>query len=256
MNFARDPRRRPVLVATLYFLAICVFPVCVVAMEGLSSSSSDERVPVISREKTIETTEGERNRIRTEGKILDVSVTRPEVAEAFVVEPQELILTSNSPGVGKCVVRLDAGETIAYRIRVYVADPQGFVQELKKEIGHIPGISIEVLKDKILIDGRALYLKDLDVIERAVGDNPSIINLVSLSSRNVHILAREIQMEFRASGIYGASVEVRDNTVTLVGALGSESLVRKAHYIASTYTPSFESFLIVHEKEDDSTRSD
>ena len=49
-------------------------------------------------------------------------------------------------------------------MRVSVADPQRFVEDLKKKIGHIQGINIEVLKGKIVVDGRVLYLKDMDSI--------------------------------------------------------------------------------------------
>jgi len=135
-------------------------------------------------------------------------------------------------------------------IRVYVADPEEFARTLEKEIGDISGINISVIKGKILVDGRVLYLKDMDAIERAIGDNPSIINLTSLSSRNARILAREIERELRESGIYGASVEVRDNRVTLIGELGTELLVKKAEQIAASYTPNFDSLLRVAPKVD------
>jgi len=208
-----------------------------------SPPASDK--PIIIREEAIETKVGEKRRIPTDRKILDVTATRPEVADAFLSTDQELILNANSPGVAKVVVQLDNGSTIAFEVRVYVADPEEFMKKLKSEIGGIQGINIEVVKGKILVEGRVLYLKDMDAIERAVDDNPSIINLTSLSSRNAHILSREIQRELRESGIYGAKVEVRNNRVTLVGTLASEILVKKAEHIASTYTPTFDSLLKV-----------
>ncbi len=207
--------------------------------------STDASQSIISKEKTIEIRSGERKHILTDAKILDVAVTRPEVADVFIHKTRELILIANSPGIGKIVVKLDNGDTIAFRIRASVADPEEFAEKLKEKIGQIQGINIEVVKGKILVDGRVLYLKDMDEIERAVGDNPSIINLTSLSSRNARILAREIQRELRESGIYGARVEVRDNRVTLVGSLGSALLVKKVENIASTYTPTFDSLLKV-----------
>jgi Flp pilus assembly secretin CpaC len=200
---------------------------------------------IITKEKTIETRVGEKRRVRFDAKVLDVAVTRPEVADAFVSASQEMMLSANSPGVGRVIVQLDNGEKVAFKVRVFVADPEEFVDELKKKIGHIQGIDIEVVKGKILVDGRVLYLEDMDAIERTIGDNPSIINLTSLSSRNARILAREIQRELRESGIYGARVEVRNNRVTLVGSLASKLLVKKAEHIASTYTPTFDSLLEV-----------
>jgi len=208
-------------------------------------ASPDASQSIISKEETIEIRSGERKHIRTDAKILDVAVTRPEVADVFIHKARELILSANSPGIGKIVVKLDNGDTIAFRIRASVSDPEKFAEKLKEKIGHIQGINIEVVKGKILVDGRVLYLKDMDEIERAVGDNPSIINLTSLSSRNARILAREIQRELRESGIYGARVEVRNSRVTLVGSLGSELLVKKVEHIASTYTPNFDSLLEV-----------
>ena len=206
---------------------------------------AEEPAPIITKNKTVETRSGDKKTVRTEAKILDVAVTRPEVADAFAASPRELIIVSNSPGIGKAVVHLEGGARVAFKIRVHVADAEKFAEELKKEIGHIQNLSIEVIKGKILVDGRVLYLKDMDAIERALGDNPSIINLTSLSSRNARILSREIEREFRESGIYGASVEVRNNRVTLVGTLPSKRLVTRAEKIASTYTPSFDSLLQV-----------
>lgn len=208
-----------------------------------SPATAKEAEPIITREETIETRVGKRSLIRTEAPIADVGVTRPEIADVFVSSAQEMTLSPNSPGVGKVVVRLQNGERISFKIRVYVADPDEFAKKLGEEIGHIQGINVKVLKDKILVEGRVLYLKDMDEIERALGDNPSIINLTSLSSRNARILAREIERELRESAIYGASVEVRDNRVTLVGTLRSERLVKRAERIASSYTPNFDSLL-------------
>jgi Flp pilus assembly secretin CpaC len=206
---------------------------------------AEEPAPIITKEKTVDTRAGDKKTVITETKILDVAVTRPEVADAFVTAPRELTLISNSPGIGKAVVHLEGGARTAFRIRVHVADAEKFAEELKKKIGHIQNLSIEVVKGKILVDGRVLYLKDMDAIERALGDNPSIINLTSLSSRNARILSREIERELRESGIYGASVEVRNNRVTLVGTLPSKRLVARAEKIASTYTPNFDSLLKV-----------
>jgi Flp pilus assembly secretin CpaC len=210
-----------------------------------SPSPSKEAEPIITKDRTIEVRAGERKVIYADAEILDVAVTRPEVADAFATGVRELTLTANSPGVGKVVIHLEGGDRIAFKMRVHVADPEKFADELRKKLGHIKTIDIEVIKERILVDGRVLYLKDMDEVERALGDNPSIINLTSLSSRNARILSREIERELRESGIYGASVEVRDNRVTLVGTLPSKRLAEKAEKIASSYTPDFDNLLEV-----------
>ena len=203
--------------------------------------------PIITRDKVIEARTGEKLQVRMDSRIMDIAVTRPEVADAFISRPQDLLLSTNSPGIGRIIVHLENGERVALNIRVYVADPERFAEELRKKLGDIQNINIEVMKSKILVDGRVLYLKDMDAIERAIGDNPSIINLTSLSSRNARILAREIQRELRESGIYAVNVEVINNRVTLVGSLRSELLIRKAETIASAYTHSFDSQLTISE---------
>ncbi len=208
-------------------------------------ASAEEAEPIIIREETIEARVGEKKMMRTDSAIVDVTVTRPEVVDAFVTGAKALTLSPNSPGLGKIVLRLESDERIAFKARVHVADPEKFAEKLRERIGHIQNVDIEVVKGKILIDGRVLYLKDMDEIERAIGDNPSIINLTSLSSRNARILAREIERELRGSAIYGASVEVRNNRVTLVGTLRSDRLVKKAERIASSITPNFDSLLEV-----------
>jgi Flp pilus assembly secretin CpaC len=218
---------------------------------GIAEEATEAAAParpaevIITKEKTIEAVAGEKQRIIMDSPILDFGVTRPEVADCFIAKPDELLLRTHSPGTGKVIVHLQGGERIALRIRVHVADVARFAEELKKKLGHIQGLNIEVVGEKILVDGRVLYLEDMDAVERVVGDNPSIINLTSLSSRNARILSREIQHELRESGIYGVNVEVIDNTVTLVGTLGSETLVKKAERIAATYTPTFDSRLEV-----------
>lgn len=206
---------------------------------------TDSPDSIITEEETIEARSGEKRWLRLDSKIQDVAVTRPEVAEAFISRPQELLVRANSPGIGRIIISLENEKTVAFRFRVHVAAPERYAEELRKKLSHIQGIEIKVVKGRILVDGRVLYLKDMDAIERAVGDNPSIINLTSLSSRNSRILAREIQRELRESGIYGANVEVRNNRVTLVGSLRSELLVKKAESIASAYTPNFDSNLEV-----------
>jgi Flp pilus assembly secretin CpaC len=218
---------------------------CFAQDEAEPAPPAEVTAPIITKNRTIETRAGDKKTLLTDARILDVAVTRPEVADALATGPRELALISNSPGIGKVVVQLEGGARVAFKIRVHVADPEKFAEELRKKIGYIQNLSIEVVKGKILVDGRVLYLKDMDAIEQAVGDNPSIINLTSLSSRNARILSREIERELRESGIYGASVEVRNNRVTLVGTLPSKRLVTRAEAIASTYTPNFDSLLEV-----------
>lgn len=242
--------RRSRFLPPLRLLAALVFLACAVNSTDAQNEApppppTERPEPIITKEKTIEVCVGEKKIIRAEARIVDAGVTRPEVADAFVTGAREITLKANSPGVGKIVVDLEGGDRVVYKIRVYVADPEKFAEELRKRIGHIQNLRIEIAKERILVDGRVLYLKDMDEVERAVGDNPSIINLTSLSSRNARILAREIERELRESAIYGASVEVRDNRVTLVGTLRSERLVKKAERIASSYTPDFDSLLEV-----------
>jgi Flp pilus assembly secretin CpaC len=250
-TYCSRPREHAGKLAACFFTMLAFLFVC-----EIESFAAEDSVPkptvaaegaesIITKEEMIDTRVGERRLVRTGAKILDVSVTRPEVAEVFAAEAQGMIVSANSPGVGRAIVRLGDGERVGYTIRVYVADAEKFAAELRQEIGGIPGINIDVVKGRILVDGRVLSLNDMDAIERAVGDNPSIINLTSLSSRNVRILAREIEKELRESGIYGARVEVRNNNVTLVGSLGSELLVRKAERIASSYTANFENLIKV-----------
>lgn len=232
------------LLSGLVFLALAANPIA--AQDAADPAPAAEKPePIITKKETIEIRAGEKKPIHTDAKILDVAVTRPEVADVFLSGSRALTLSANSPGVGKIVVHLEGGDRVAFKIRVHVADPEKFAEELRKKIGHLQNVDIDVIKGKILVDGRVLYLKDMDEIERALGDNPSIINLTSLSSRNARILAREIERELRESAIYGARVEVRDNRVKLVGTLRSERLVKRAERIASTYTPNFDSLLKV-----------
>ena len=215
------------------------------AEDPAAAQPVEQAEPIITTEQTIDARVGEKKVIDADARIIDLTLTRPEVVDAFVTAERQLTLTPNSPGVGNVIAYLENDKRISYRVRVFVADPEAFAQRLRERIGHIQNVDIEVLKGKILVDGRVLYLKDMDEIERAVGDNPSIINLTSLTSRNARILAREIERELRESAIYGASVEVRDNRVTLVGTLRSERLVKKAEKIASSITPNFDSLLKV-----------
>ena len=242
-----DGLRRSPLLGLLVGLVFATLAAIPVFAQDAAPNAPPSEEPIITKDVTIETKAGEKKTILTDSRILDVAVTRPEVADALAIGPRELALSSNSPGVGKIVVDLEGGARVAFKIRVHVADPEEFAAKLRKRIGHIKNVHVEVVKGKILVDGRALYLKDMDDIERALGDNPSIINLTSLSSRNAHILSREIERELRESGIYGASVEVRNNRVTLVGTLPTRRLVKRAEKIASTYTPNFDSLLEVPE---------
>ncbi len=244
-NAAKTSRLSCILIAAACLASAMPSARSSAAEESASPPPVEQVEPIITREETVELRVGEKKTMPIGSEIIDVTVTRPEVADAFVTGPQELTLSPNSPGVGKIVVALEDGERIAFKARVYVADPEAFAERLREKLGHIQNVDIEVVKSKILIDGRVLYLKDMDEIERAIGDNPSIINLTSLSSRNARILAREIERELRESAIYGAGVEVRNNRVTLVGTLRSERLVKKAEKIASSITPNFDSLLEV-----------
>jgi len=230
------------------FLCICfVFICCSTALAddppAASSSSASPEETIITQQHVIELKAGEKKRVRAEANVLEVAVTRPEIVEGFLSGTQHLVLVANSPGIGKIILRLDNEKTVAYTVQVYVSDPEKFAAELREQLKDVQNLNIEVVKEKILVEGRVLYLKDMDAIERAVGNNPSIINLTSLSSRNARILAREIERELRESGIYGVEVEVRKNKVTLVGTLASEVLIKKARQIASSYTPNYDSLL-------------
>lgn len=222
--------------------------ICLAARPAVGEPPEKDAPPagiesIISKETVVDLKTGEKKRIEPDATITSVAVTRPEVAEAYRSGNQEVLLVANSPGIGKIILQLSNGSTVAYIVRVHVADPEKFAADLKEKLKNIQNLNIRVVKGEILVEGRVLYLSDMDAIEHAIGDNPSIIDLTSLSSRNATILAREIERELRESGIYGVQVEVRNNRVTLVGTLASDVLVKRAEHIASTYTPNFDSLL-------------
>jgi Flp pilus assembly secretin CpaC len=233
-----------------FFLPVIFFQlICLVARPALAEQPVHPPSPpveietIITKEIVLELKVGEKKRIQPEARVLNAAVTRPEVVEGYVSGEQEIMVVANSPGVGKIILQLASGNIVCYIVRVNVVDPQGFASELREKLKDIQNLNVEVIKEKILVEGRVLYLRDMDAIERAIGDNPSIINLTSLSSRNARILAREIERELRESGIYGVKVDVKNNRVTLVGTLASDVLVKKAEQIASTFTPNYDSVL-------------
>lgn len=123
-----------------------------------------------------------------------------------------------------------------YRIEVVETKLTRVVREMRSLLNDIEGITIKIVNDKVIIDGKIIHPEDMN---RIVGvlkqyDNGSVASLVEVSPFAQQKIAEIIEREINNPDV---QVKARNGKYILSGEVNSSYESSQAELIARTYVP-------------------
>ncbi|RZA06685.1 MAG: hypothetical protein EOP11_09685 [Proteobacteria bacterium] len=121
---------------------------------------------------------------------------------------------------------------------VVKSDASAKVLAIRKLLYDIEGITVELVDDKIVIDGDLVVPRDLDRIVQVTSAYPEVLNLVTLSRISREALARRMQKEINDDpGGVNVTVRIINDTFFLLGKVDNTPDKERAETLASTFIP-------------------
>jgi len=121
----------------------------------------------------------------------------------------------------------------AIQLNVYPTDPERLLQQVRRLLLDVEGITITRLDEKIVIDGEVILPSDKERIQKVVANSKEIVDLSRLNPDVNRILAKKIQKEI---GLDEVAVRSLKGQIILEGEVYSEQAKVKAEKIASLYS--------------------
>lgn len=146
-------------------------------------------------------------------------------------------------GTAQLVIEDDKGVLHKkYNYNVSVADLSPKVTALRRLLFDIEGITIELVEDKIVIDGELIVPRDWDRIYQVQQAFPEVLNLITLSKISREALAQRMQKEINDQpGGINVQVKIINDTFFLLGNVDSTTDRERAEQVAQTLIPEIQS---------------
>ena len=183
----------------------------------------------------------------------NVTVGNPEVVNFKADrEKKRITLLPKTTGTTLLLVYDSGGrQRDAIQLTVYPTDPERLLQQVRKLLRDVEGITITRLDEKIVIDGEVILPEDKERIQKVVTNSKQIIDLSRLNPDTNRIIAKKIQKEI---GLDEVSVRSLKGQIILEGEVYSKQAKEKAEKIASLYADKIINVLDIRELPNPPTR--
>lgn len=147
---------------------------------------------------------------------------------------RRITLYPKNPGQTLLMVYDTRGkQRAAIQLTVYSSDPAKLLQQMRKLLINIEGITIERLDQKIVIDGEVYTQEDKERIRKVIGQNENIMDLTTLNSNTERIIAKKIEKEINLDEV---RVRALKGKFILEGEVYSAQAKKRAEAIANLYS--------------------
>jgi pilus assembly protein CpaC len=156
---------------------------------------------------------------------------------ALAREYQKLRFTPVKPGIATMTINDKTGAKIfEYRIEVRDSKLTRVVREMRALLSDIEGITIKIVNDKVVVDGKIIHPEDMNrivgVLKQYAAD--SVASLVEVSPFAQQKIAEIIEREINNPDV---QVKARNGKYILSGEVNSQFELGQADLIARTYVP-------------------
>lgn len=173
-----------------------------------------------------------------------IAIGDPNVADVKVVAQNQVLVTAVGPGRTEITV-WKGNKVSTYEVTVTRLDARELKREVEKLLGDREGITVKLVKDRVVLDGSALSLADMDRAEEITRIYPQVQNLVKMDPAAHNLLAEAANNKLQKAGLGNARATVVGATVFLEGIVDSPADLKKAEVIAASVGPRVESVLRV-----------
>jgi pilus assembly protein CpaC len=181
----------------------------------------------------------------------EIAIGNPAVADYMVrgntPTKSELLINGKQPGVTNLIVWDASGnKRDEYTLRVSVRDLAAYMNQLRAVVGKADGVRFRIAGEKVVIEGEAVLPADLPRIAKVVGDNPLVVNMVTLSPLSLKVLAESIQKEV---GSQTVQVKAVGQKLMLSGVVYGKAESERIEATARVYYPDVVNLLEVRQSD-------
>ncbi len=177
--------------------------------------------------------------------IKSVAITSKEIADVTIVDGNKVLLNGISPGRTSLTVFKTSGQHVTFSVSVRAVDVGEQIQEIKKLLGEIEGVTTRLVGDRIYLDGQAYTQSDADRITQVVTLYPNATNFVKIAPNAKKLVAQNLNAAFQKSGLKNVQANVVGATIFLEGSVESPQDLQKAEMITKAIGEKVENLLVV-----------
>lgn len=127
-----------------------------------------------------------------------VAIGDPTIADVKIIsDGREMLITGVSSGLTTLTIWDTSGNKSTIQIRVLIRDPKSIARELNMLLGDIEGVEIEVVGEKIVLDGEVFREKDYNRAKMVAEMYPKQVALLIEYNKAYIEMKRMIQIEFK-----------------------------------------------------------
>lgn len=127
--------------------------------------------------------------------VVRVAVGDPSIADVKIIDEREMLVTGLSAGVTSLTIWDKAGNKQEFSIKVLAKDPKEIKKEIEYLMKDIEGVRIEVVGDRVFIDGEVFREKDLKRAEKIAAVYPQVTILLEYNKAYLQ-MERMILVDF------------------------------------------------------------
>lgn len=168
--------------------------------------------------------------VRVKRAIKTVQVLNPRVAMVVRAHGKNVTLVGVGAGITELHITTRRGRLLKIRVKVIKAATSQLFQNVRSFIGPVAGLTLRMIGNLVIIEGRALTLADYGRVVRArkiFGKN--VINLAGYHPHAV----RELNTLLKNAGLSAVRARTHGGNLFLAGSVGSKTELQKARALVA-----------------------
>ncbi len=191
-------------------------------------------LPALAQNATLTVLTGQSKTFRVDYAVDKVAIGDPAVIGVVRTSDREMLVNGQQPGSSNLIVMGRAGEKTEISVQVKSTDVEVQAQELQDMLAAVEGVKVQVVGQRIVVDGEVFTSDHFDKVKSLCEGLPSVVNQVNMSQTMKNILSEQIRKLVDRPGV---SVRTVKNSFLLDGVVDSPEEAERAVRIAQAYSP-------------------
>lgn len=173
------------------------------------------------------------------------AIAAPQVADARIINGNQILLTAGEEGRTSLVIIKSSGQRINYLIYVRKQDMEGASKEIRSLISDVEGVSIRIVSERIILEGSVYTQADADRVAQVAALYPNSVNMVKTAPNAKKLSAATLTQQFQKVGLKNVQANVVGSSIFLEGSVESKEDLEKANLITKAMGEKVENLLVV-----------
>ena len=156
-------------------------------------------------------------------KLARIAVGNGKIIEVkFPKNKNFILLVAKSIGVSSLILWVEDKKTDLYTVRVIEPSLKNMFSEIERSLGGIEGISVNLLGQKIIIEGSLYKAQDKRKVENLAKGNDMILDMTKINKEMLPFTASLIKKDLAEKGFPGIEVQPSGEKIFLRGEVRSK----------------------------------